>query len=156
MEDTIYDEFDEEIIKKSVKKLEKLLDILGDMKQEEIIRLRKDNARFNRAVEALCEILGCSNPFWKMHPQYPGIKCSQYGQIEVVSSINCEVRFKDGVPFLHFPKTRRKPVMGALIILQCFHECPGPLNEYTVKFLDGDPTNVKLANLGWARKYVGT
>lgn len=146
---------DSELIKKLCKPGEKFFDRMSGLTRDDILRLRDSNTRFNKLIEDLTDLIyGHPDKLWATHPQYPGISCSKYGRFSIADTTKYEMRWNDGVPMLHFKNSRRQDVPGALIILQCFAECPGPLNQYTVHYMDGDPTNVKFSNLGWYRKYV--
>lgn len=157
IDEEIFDELldDSVLLKKLCKSGEKFFDRISKLTRDDIYRLRSINPRFNKLIEDLTDLIyGHPDKLWATHPQYSGIKCSKYGQIDITENAKYEIRYNDGVPYLHFRNSRRADVPGALIILQCFVECPGPLNQYTIHYMDNDPTNVKFSNLGWYRKFV--
>ena len=149
------DNFGVEFTTKANEALEKAIDLLSNLSQTAVMELRDENSRFNKNVEELTQLIsGSPDKLWAQHPEYSFITCSKNGDIKLSPNANCEIRYNDNVPFLHYLRSRKPDVLGAIIILQCFVECPGSLSEYTVHYKDGDPSNLKFANLGWARKYV--
>ena len=115
------DNFGVEFTTKANEALEKAIDILSNLSQTAIMELRDENSRFNKNVEELTQLIsGSPDKLWAQHPLYSFITCSKNGDIQLSPNANCEIRYKDNVPFLHYLRARKPDVLGAIIILQCF------------------------------------
>lgn len=129
------------------KKIKKVLKRIqnGEISQDQLDKLAENNPELQNIVDAM-------NPsiVWRKHPLYPHVEASSNGQIRVSGEI---VRPKvwDGLLKITL-QYGRKRLYAALLILQCWDECPGKPTDYTVGYIDDNINNLKPANLYWKPK----
>ena len=141
-----------ELKAKVEKRLRKLSFVFGEITPGELEELRKEDPEIDAFCRNITDYIGASNPYWRVHPLYPSIRCSINGEIEVSGS-KFELREYGGIlkVFIH---GKRSSYGAADLILACFNPCPGKRTSFEIKYLDGDYRNIKPCNLTWVRRIV--
>ena len=139
-------------IDKLCKRLEKLSTQLDKTSPADLEKLRSIEPEIDQWCETISDVLGSSNPYWRIHPNYPNIKCSINGEI-TVSGYNPEFKETSGQIKVIFDHGKKK-YNAAELILSCFKPCPGPRKQYQIGYLDKDFHNIKPSNLYWERIVV--
>lgn len=141
-----------DMIEKITKRAEKFHKIIDKISPRELEELRKLNAKVDKLCRQISDILGSSNPYWRIHPIYPNIRCSINGEIEI-SGTPIEVREFSGKLMVCFDGSRKK-LPAANLVLECFDPCPGNRSDYQIQYIDMDYKNIKPSNLRWKRIIV--
>lgn len=139
---------------KIIKKTHKLAIKLSEISIYDLDALRIADPDFNADIETISAYFGSSNPFWRIHPIYPMIRCSLNGDI-LINDVPYEVKEHRGKLQVCIAGKRRT-IPAAICVLQCFDPLPEDqdISQFTVGYVDNDTRNIKPSNLYWERKYV--
>lgn len=140
-------------MEKIVKHAVKLSALVTEISPVEFAEMRKIYPSLDRACETLSECLGSSNPYWRIHPLYPHIRCSQIGEIEISGKkvVPTEI---NGALRVCWSTNKRKSERAADLIMACFNPCPGDRTAYRICYRDKDFNNINPNNLYWERIIV--
>ena len=65
------------------KRARKFSNICDKMSPQNIEELRKHDVEIDRYLRNISDFIGNSNPYWRVHPMFPNIRCSINGEIEI-------------------------------------------------------------------------
>ena len=144
----------EKDILKLRKKAIKLSKTLSSMSPQDVEVLRRMDSSFDEAINNITDYVASANPYERVHPFIPKIRCTINGEIKVVG-VKFELREIGGKVMIAY-NGRKTKIPAAAAVLACFDPLPPGSNasEWEIEYLDGDPWNLKPANLRWKRKYV--
>jgi hypothetical protein len=111
----------------------------------------KDNNRFNNSSDNLEWEMETESEIWKIHPDYPNYKISNFGNIRNKYDRNLKNISKEGnYKTIHLFNVNgvRKSWYIHRIVATLF--IPNPENKETVNHIDHNPSNNHLSNLEWA------
>ena len=134
------------------KRARKFSNICDKMSPQNIEELRKHDVEIDRYLRNISDFIGNSNPYWRVHPMFPNIRCSINGEIEIADR-QFEVREHGGMMKVIY-NNGRKRYSAADLVMACFDPCPGNRNEYKICYKDGNYQNIKPCNMYWERLYV--
>lgn len=134
------------------KRLRKLSNIVREIAPQDLENLRRLDNEIDGYCRVISDMMGSSNPYWRIHPQYPEIRCSINGEVDI-SGQKFEIREYGGKKCVCYSNSRRK-IPAASLILECFQPCPGNRADYRVGYIDKDVNNLKPSNLYWDRIIV--
>lgn len=144
---------DDKNVYKLKKRCEKLSKILNDFSPDDIDKLRKSDLAFDGWIRNISDYLGDSNPYWRVHPLHPHIRCSINGEIEVAGH-DFTIREFDGVLKVCYSNGRKK-YSAPDLIMACFNPCPTKnRKEWKIAYKDRNYKNLKPSNLYWERVFV--
>lgn len=143
---------DKEKSEKFKKRVRKLSNILDSMCPNDIEELRKEDSDLDVWLRNITDFVGSSNPYWRIHPQYPFIRCSINGEFDI-SGQEFTVREFDGILKVCYSHGTKK-MSAPDLVMACFNPCPGNRSEYRICYKDKDYRNLKPSNLYWKRIIV--
>ena len=144
-----------EVVEKLKKRVAKLSKILSHFAPQDIEELRSVDRAFDEGCTHVTDVIGSSNPYFRVHPIYPDIKCDINGNVHCDEN-KYEIREErsSGKPVVHWRCNKRRCVLAAELIMACFDPCPGKRAEYKICYRDGNVKNTKPANLYWERVFT--
>jgi hypothetical protein len=140
-------------VEKIVKHAIKLSEALENISPVEVSELRKIDPMFDKVCDSISCYLGSSDPYWRIHPLYPHIRCSKLGEIEISGKKVTPVEI-NGALRVCWSTNKRKSERAADLVMACFDPCPGDRTAYRICYRDKDFNNINPNNLYWERIIV--
>lgn len=146
--------YTEKELMKLRRKAIKLSKALQNVSPQTIEALRRTDESFDEAVNNITDYVGSANPYERVHPFIPKIRCTINGEIKILGE-KFELREINGKVMIALNGKKTK-IPAAAAVMACFNPLPEgtSISEWEIEYLDRDPWNLKPANLRWKRKYV--